>query len=166
MSHPNLGDELLKAAGVTILPPEQQLSHLLDRGSRRMRRLTWIVMALWALTIPMVGMLIVFFWTAGSFNSAARSQYIKELQESKPNYSDRSPEQHAIARGLMIQAETIMAVGFLAAAIAVLGLLSLGTIILIHSSRKVTLRQIAVSLQTLSEQVRQLQSPSTAPDAH
>jgi hypothetical protein len=163
MTHPNLGDELLKATGVTIPPPEQQLKDVLARGSRRMRRLTWLVVALWVLTIPMAGFLFAFSWVSELFTWNTLASYTTKLEESKPLYKDRNPEQVALARTLNTQHFTSIAVGFLAVAIVVLGLLSLGTIILIHNARRVTLRQIALSLQTLSEQVRTLSSTSIPP---
>jgi hypothetical protein len=160
MTHPNLGDELLKATGISILPPEQQVAEMLHRGSRSVRRLTWLVVILWALTIPMVGLLVLYSYSVGKRNENVRSQYERELREKKPSLKDWSPEQLALLRALYMEDDNVLAVGFLAIAITVLGLLSLGTIVLVHSSRKITLRQIAVSLQTLSEQVKQIHSAS------
>jgi hypothetical protein len=160
MTHPNLGDELLKATGVTIPPPEQQLKDVLARASRRMRRLTWLVVALWVLTILMAGFLFAFSWVSELFTWNTLASYRTKLEESTLQYKDQKPEQVALARTLHTQHFTSIAVGFLAVAVFVLSLLSLGTIILIHNARRVTLRQIALSLQTLSEQVQTLHSAS------
>ena len=157
MTENNLGHELLKAAGIKVASAEEQVVAVLARDSRRVRRLTRIVVALWILTIPMAALLIMFWFIFGSFTDNTLASFNYKMEMKKIDTKEWSPEQTAIARTLHLMKEIVVAVGLIGIAIVVLGLLSLATIVLIHSARRTTLQQISVSLQTLSDQVRKMQ---------
>jgi hypothetical protein len=148
--------------GLTVLTPEQQVAAILAQDARRVRRLTWLTVGLWVLTVLLTGLLIFGFQLMYQFASHTVSVY--EYQRERIPVKEMTPEQLALARAISMNAQVTFAGRLLAAAVALLALSALGTMLLVHASRRATLRQIQVSLADISAQLADLrQRTATGP---
>ena len=146
--------------GLTVLTPEQQVAAILARDARRVRRLTWLTVGLWVLTVLLTGLLIAGFQLMYQFASHTESHYRYEREGLK--VKEMTPEQLALARAISMNAQVTFAGRLLAAAVALLALSALGTMLLVHATRRATLRQIQVGLADISAQLADLRQRTSA----
>lgn len=148
--------------GLTVLTPEQQIAAVLTRDARRVRRLAWLTVGLWVMTALLIGLLIAgLFLPITSFARNVQSELKHELEGKA--YKERTLEQRVLGRFLSIHGEHLRATSFLAAAVGLLALSALGTVILVHATRRATLRQIQVSLADISAQLADLRQRTADP---
>jgi hypothetical protein len=157
MADPNIGDELLKAAGIPVLSAQEQVARALARDQRRVKWLTRATVLLWVMAVLVVGFLLY------GYHSAMQPR-IKKMMDDLGISSAWShgpletPEQKNMVLNLAFIQALTYGLALLAAAVGVLAVAMLGTVLLVHATRRATLRQINASLQAISDQLRQLQA--------
>jgi hypothetical protein len=161
MADADMSGGLLGADEVPVLTPEQQVAAVLGRDARRVRQLTWLAAAFWLLTLLTVaGML----WM---FDESVMPKAGKLLRDTPgasgrpgdpPPRPDASVEERTV--GPLVTYVYVLTYGLviLTAAVGVLALAAVTTLVLVHLTRRATLRQIRVSLQSIAEQLRQMQA--------
>jgi hypothetical protein len=162
MADGDFADVLLKAGGISVLTPEQQIGAVLARDARRVRRLTWLTVGIWVVTATLSVLIFsLMYGPITSFSFNVKGELEHELNGKK--YTERTVAERVLGRFLFIHTQHVFATTLLASAVVLLALSALGTVILVHASRRATLRQISVSLQLISEQLRQIQAAQAKP---
>jgi hypothetical protein len=146
--------------GLTVLTPAQQIANILARDARRVRRLTWLTVGLWVLTVVLTALLIFGFQLMYQFASHTETHY--RYERERVPVREMTPEQLALARAISMNAQVTFAGRLLAAAVALLALSALGTMLLVHATRRATLRQIQASLADISAQLADLRQRTSA----
>jgi ABC-type phosphate/phosphonate transport system permease subunit len=150
VSNKELGEALLKsdASGTSAaLDPRQLAEQVLRRDRRRVRLLTGLTLLLWLLAAAGIGLVLYgFYWHW----VPKQMQLMKHTAEGvvDPDTRVRVEQFHL---DVVAKAVAVMAIS-----VAILGVATLCTVLLIFASRRATLRQVNASLLEISEQLSQL----------
>lgn len=138
-----------------VLTAEEQVANILSADARRVRRLTWATIGLWGLTVLLTAVVATAFLHHHRYAANAASRYWSERNDAEidPHEADRA----ALARVMMLDMYLHVGGGLLAIAVILLAAASLGTVLLVHASRRATLRQIQASLSAIAEQLAEIQ---------
>lgn len=149
MNERELGRALLNLDGVTLgdTPDvRQQTWRIVERDRRRVRRLTFITIAVWLLAVALILSVLVAF----GFIFPREARLFEEMQERKLPTAEREKlwmmELMAFQKGTLLMAFSI----------AILSWAAFSTVLLVFASRRATLRQINSSLLEVSEQLKQM----------
>jgi hypothetical protein len=142
---------------IKVLTAEEQVANVLAADARRVRRLTWATVGLWVVTAVMIVLLIAIFQVMYQFAAHTDSYYRSQREKEPVAWKDRTPEQIAIARAVMMNAQVTWAALLVTVAVALLSLSVLGNMLLVHVNRRATLRQIQTSLAAIASQLSEIQ---------
>jgi len=142
---------------IRVLTADEQVADILAADARRVRRLTWATVGLWVVTAVMNGLLIAIFYAMFQFAEHTDSYYRSQREKEPVAVKDMTPEQLALARAVSMNAQVTGAAWFVTVAVALLSLSALGTVLLVHASRRATLRQVQASLAVIASQLSAIQ---------
>lgn len=140
---------------------DEQVRAVLDRDARRVRLLTWLTVACWLLALAVVG---VMAWGFSQSLMPKTELLYRETPGASGRAGDPPPREGASVEerlvGPIVTHLYVLTYGLaiLTGVVGLLTLVAVSTLVLVHLSRRATLRQISVSLQAISEQLRQIQS--------
>lgn len=149
MTEKELGRILLQGdgTGTATLDPALLMGVILERARRRVRILAGVTIALWLVAAALLGYLLISF--AVDF-IPKQKQLQKHVAEGKLEGEKRQAIEAFHLEWLAWGARIgTIAVTFIAVA-------AIGTVVLISTTRRVTLRQINASLWDISEQLKRL----------
>lgn len=149
MTEKELGKAMLRVdpASDKPFPSGDLLRYLLARDRRRAWLLTAAVLLIW------VVVLFFLYWAISYWYGSVIPQHKNLLHVTATEHKPGS-----VARYQSVAIHDLNYLFFcLMAALVALSLASLGTFLLLFASRQVTLRQLCLNLQALSEQVAQIQ---------
>jgi hypothetical protein len=168
MTEKQLGQALLDldlSASAGVADPKQLTHKILSRDERRVKRWTWITIALWVLAALMVLWMFIALALLMPFQA-------KINQELKARDNIAQAGQVPIERRLsdaelesaqeVAQIYSLMITLGIAGSVGMLGLATLSAVLLVLASRRATLRQINASLLEISEQLRQIRAGPSA----
>ncbi len=141
-----------------MLTADEQVAVILAADARRVRRLTWATVAFWGLTVLAAGLAV------GAFHKQLRHAVTEVnrhmAQEFDPNF-DADIRRHNDRVTLAFVLGQVQGLGdnglHLSLSVGLLALSALGTILLVHASRRATLRQIRASLAAIAGQLADVQ---------
>jgi hypothetical protein len=158
MADADLGPGL---TGTAAGPTGAITAAVVDRDRRWVRRVTWLTAGLWVVTLATVGLLL------RTYELSMRPYMRRQMElyhEAEKGGEAGAHADRALSRRLTVYTNVLThGTALLAAAVGVLALASVSTLVLIHLTRRATLRQINLSLQAISEQLRQIQSAQAKP---
>lgn len=138
-----------------VLTADEQVANILAADARRVRRLTWATVGLWGLTVSLTGLLAFGFYVLHERGARTASTYWSERRQ--PELDSHEADRHALV-GLVMDNMAMAVQGFFqAVAVCLLSLSALGTVLLVHASRRATLRQIQASLAAIAGQLAEVQ---------
>lgn len=140
---------------------DEQARAVIDRDARRVRLLTWLTIAGWLLALVAVGWMLWGFYAA----LFPRTEVLyRETPGASGRPGDPPPRDGASAEerivGPLATHVYVLTYGLaiLTGVVGLLTLVAVSTLILVYLSRRVTLRQINLSLQSISDQLQQMQA--------
>jgi hypothetical protein len=150
MSEKELGKALLQSdagASSASLDPRALAERVLRRDRRRVSLLTGLTLFLWLLAAAGIGLVLYgFYWHW----IPKQMQLMKHTAEGVVDADTRvRVEQFHV--DIVAKAVAVMAIS-----VAILGVATLCTVLLVFASRRATLRQVNASLLEISEQLKQL----------
>lgn len=158
MADADLGPGLARTAAG---PTAALTAAVIERDRRWVRRVTWLTAGLWVVTVATVGLLLQ------SYELSMRPYMRRQLElyrEAEKGGEAGAEADRGLSRRLTIYTIALThGTAILAAAVGVLALASVSTLVLVHLTRRATLRQITLSLQAISEQLRQIQASQAKP---
>jgi hypothetical protein len=145
-------------------PPAEVAARAVAREGRRIRWLYWVVVLLWVIVVGAVGFLI------GVLDAAMRpkAEMMFRTQDELRSEAARDPaERDKLERKLWnntanYSIEASIQMALLTVAVGVLAFATLGTLVLLHLTRRATLRQIQAGLADISAQLADLRQRTAA----
>ncbi len=141
--------------GLKVLTAEEQVANILAADARRVRRLTWATVFMLMPPIFLSGILA---HRSESYYELAIDSYTKyRSQRPHPPVAPGATPEH-IAISAALEYNAVASAGLLSASLAamVFAATILGAVLLVHASRRATLRQIQASLADISVQLAAL----------
>jgi hypothetical protein len=137
-----------------IVDARVQTWAVLERDRLRVRRLTFLTVAIWLVA----GALILGGLVSYGFTMPMQALLAQQAEEGKVTAAQREEGQRQVL--VLFMKGTLL----LAFSVAVMAVAALATVFLIQASRRATLRQVNASLVEISEQLKQLrQALATLP---
>jgi len=146
-------------------PPAEVAARAVAREGRRIRWLYWVVVLLWVIVVGVIAFLI------GVLDAAMRPKaemMMRTQDELRAGSAPADPaERDKLERKLWNNTATYsiaasIQMALLAAAVGVLAFATLGTLVLLHLTRRATLRQIQAGLADISAQLADLRQRTAA----
>lgn len=164
MTEKQLGQALLDlnlSTGTGFADPKQLTHKILSQDERRVRRWTWVTIALWVLAALMVlwmfvAMALLMPFQAKIHQEMQARETVAEAGQSP--LEGRLTDDELRAAQQSAQVFTLMITLGVAGSVGMLGLATLSAVLLLLASRRATLRQINASLLEISEQLKAMRA--------
>lgn len=140
-----------------VLSADEQVANILAADARRVRRLTWLTVGLWVPTLLLILLAALVFSAAHSQASNALRHYMATRRPWLPQTDPQYAEQYAAWESVSLLEHSTHAGLWLAVAVLLFSLSALGMLLLVHASRRATMRQIQASLAAIAGQLAEVQ---------
>lgn len=146
------------------LPPTEMAAKTIAKQNRRIRGLYWLTILFWIAAIGVIAFAGGFLTDPMQTKARTMITTIREVDHPElynVSHEEKEKKERWLARNAAYYSvATSMGLAYLAGSVVVLALTTLGTILLLHMTRRAALRQIQTSLAEISSQLAELKQRS------